>query len=477
MKKTLVWLRRELRLRDNPALYHAVQSGMVFPVYIASKHELDNGEAANCWLHHSLISLQQSLGGKLNIYSGEPQQILLKLIAKHNIDAVYWNRCYEPWRIDADAKLKTLFLDMGLECKSFNATLLWEPWQVLKPDGTCYKVFTPYKNKVWQMTPREVLPEITITNCVLDNESLNVMDLKLLPKIDWYQTMLEQWQIGEKYAQIRLQEFIQDELAGYKIGRDYPAKLNISKLSPYLHFGEISIHQVWNEVSCQLLNNTINSEDVTHFLSELTWREFAYYLVYHFPHMLMQNLQTKFDNFKWVENQTWLRKWQLGQTGYPIIDAGMRELWQTGYMHNRVRMLVASFLVKNLLIDWRHGAKWFMNCLVDADIANNTTAWQWVAGCGVDAAPYFRIFNPIMQGEKFDELGEYTRKFIPELANLPNKYLFKPWDAPMDVLNKANITLGKDYPQPIVDIAISRQRALNALAEMNVEIKAQNKQT
>ena len=254
----------------------------------------------------------------------------------------------------------------------------------------------------------------------------------------------------------RLHDFIDHGLANYKSGRDFPALKNVSRLSPHLHFGEISPIQVWYAVK-----SVQHSEHQASFLSELGWREFSYNLLYHFPTLPKKNLQHKFDHFKWQKNKSLLRSWQRGQTGYPLVDAGMRELWQTGYMHNRVRMVVGSFLVKNLLLHWHHGERWFWNCLVDADLANNSASWQWVAGCGADAAPYFRVFNPSTQGKKFDPTGEYTRKFVPELAALPDKYLYTPWQAPKDVLQKAGIELGNNYPAPVVDLDQSRIRALD----------------
>ena len=269
------------------------------------------------------------------------------------------------------------------------------------------------------------------------------------------------WHIGEDHAQDRLQEFVDHGLKDYKEGRNFPAQQNVSRLSPHLHFGEISPNQAWYAAK-----QKGKGQNMDHFLSELGWREFSYSLLYHFPKLPRKNLQAKFDKFPWRNDKRLLRRWQQGQTGYPIVDAGMRELWQTGYMHNRVRMIVGSFLVKNLLLHWHHGERWFWDCLVDADLANNSASWQWIAGCGADAAPYFRIFNPVTQGQKFDAAGEYTRHFVPELKDLPDKFLFNPWQAPPGVLNEAGVTLGKTYPEPVVDLKLSRERALQAFASL-----------
>jgi deoxyribodipyrimidine photo-lyase len=273
--------------------------------------------------------------------------------------------------------------------------------------------------------------------------------------------MEEIWEIGEQAASKKLEFFLHEGLVDYKEERNFPGKQKNSRLSPHLHFGEISPHQVWYAAE-KKGRLTAPSKDVEHFLSEMVWREFSYYLLYHFPTLPRKNFQAKFDHFPWLNNLGLLKAWQTGQTGYPIVDAGMRQLWQTGYMHNRVRMIVASFLVKNLLLHWHHGEDWFWDCLVDADLANNSASWQWVAGSGVDAAPYFRIFNPVTQGEKFDETGEYTRKFVPELGKLPNKFLFKPWEASESILKMAEVNLGKTYPKPIIELKKSREIALVA---------------
>ncbi len=470
-KKILFWFRQDLRLQDNPGLAQAIENGKCLPIYI-----LDNinpkasqmGAASQAWLHHSLSNLDQTLNHQLNFYSGDPEEILKGLVKKHNVDAIYWNRCYESWRILRDKKIKQTFNESNIEVKSFNASLLWEPWEVHKKDGTHYKVFTPFYRKGCLQAPppskpQYIDPGVIKNSFIKDSDALNLDELNLLPqKLEWAKDMMTHWHVGEDAAQERLESFINEQIDDYKTGRDFPASEKVSKLSPHLHFGEISPHQVWHTT----LEQSEPSDNRDHFLSEIAWREFSYQLLFHYPKLPTQNLQAKFDHFPWELNQAHLEAWQKGQTGYPIIDAGMRELWQTGTMHNRVRMVVASFLVKNLLIHWHHGAAWFWDCLVDADLASNSASWQWVAGCGADAAPYFRIFNPVTQGQRFDPEGVYIKQYVPELKNLEKKYLFNPWTAPEEVLQKANITLGKHYPKPIVDIKVSREQALEALQKM-----------
>lgn len=462
-KTALFWFRQDLRIADNPGLFEAAQHGCVIPIYIFDTDDRAKiGSASRVWLHHSLHSLNKNLDFKLNIYIGKSIDIISNIINIYDIDAVYWNKCYEPWRIDSDSLIKADLVSKNIECKSFNGSLLWEPWEVCKKDKTPYKVFTPFYRNLQAKLIRSPLPKIKSIDLIKDYYNLTTIEnLELLPKVKWDLQIKPHWQIGEEAAQVRLTEFLEHNLQGYKQDRDYPFKKHVSMLSPHLHFGEISPHQVWHGVQAQgLCNGWV--KDTDHFLSELGWREFSHHLLYHFPESVNRNFQQKFDRFPWKENPSFIKAWQTGKTGYPIVDAGMRELWQTGYMHNRVRMIVGSFLVKNLLIHWHHGRDWFWDCLVDADLANNTMGWQWVAGSGADAAPYFRIFNPITQGEKFDPSGEYTRCFVPELHKLPNDYLFKPWKAPQAVLSACDIELGKTYPFPVVNLEESRNIALQA---------------
>jgi len=462
-KIAIHWFRQDLRIADNPALHAASQHYQILPIYIndtVNADDCENGAASKWWLHQSLLALDESLNGKLSTHSGNPSDILSALISQHNITAIFWNRCYEPWRISRDKQLKGHLNEQGITIKTFNGSLLWEPWEVLKKDQTPYKVFTPYYQRgcLSAKPPRLPLPApkgLELVDNQISKRSIN--ELGLLPKIPWDKKLGQHWYIGESAAQAKLQEFISGELESYKTGRDFPALQSVSRLSPHLHFGEVSPNQTWYAAKA-----LADGENRTHFLRELGWREFSHSLLYHFPELPVKNLQTKFDRFPWLHNDQHLDQWQRGQTGHPLVDAGMRELWQTGYMHNRVRMVVGSFLVKNLLLDWHHGERWFWDCLVDADLANNSSGWQWVAGCGADAAPYFRVFNPMLQGQRFDPNGEYTRHFVPELKALPKKYLYNPWDAPTDILQEAGIELGVDYPKPIVDIKESRLQALAA---------------
>ena len=409
-------------------------------------------------------SLDQSLQGKLNIFSGNPLQILSRLVEENQAAGVYWNRCYDAQSIERDGLIKSTFKDAGLQVKSFNGSLLWEPWQVLKNDGTHYKVFTPYYRRgcLQQPAPRRPLPAPEDMQLLKLDNSLAIDALSLLPEINWHKKMEGHWDISEAGARDRLEKFIFNGIQDYRDGRNFPDKENVSRLSPYLHFGQLSVNTAWH-TALDAAPMIGNEKSLDTFLSELGWREFSCYLLYHYPQLPTENLQQRFDRFPWEKNgNSNLQAWQTGQTGYPLVDAGMRELWQTGYMHNRVRMVVGSFLVKNLLIHWHSGEQWFWDCLVDADLASNSASWQWVAGCGADAAPFFRIFNPITQSEKFDKEGDYIRRYVPELSGMPAKYIHAPWLAPEEVLEKAGVGIGGNYPAPIVDVKASRERALNA---------------
>ena len=465
----VMWFRQDLRLADNPALTNALKDGKTLPIFILddfNSKEHVNGAASKWWLHHSLIKLNISLKNKLCFFRGNPIDILGEINKRFEISNIFWSRCYEPWRIKRDKKIKKHFNDQNVNVNTFNGSLLWEPWNIAKKDGTPYKVFTPYYRKgcLNSDKPRMPLPVPNLSNLIsIDNHDLKIEDLELMPKHNWYNKMISLWSPGEEGAHSKIEEFISNGLNNYKEGRNFPSNQNVSQLSPHLHFGEVSPNQVWYRAKTKGGKLGIK-KDLDHFLSELGWREFSFNLLYHFPFLPKENLQKKFDNFPWDNDKDKLKKWQKGLTGYPIVDAGMQELWQTGYMHNRLRMVVGSFLVKNLLLHWHHGERWFWDCLIDADLASNSAGWQWIAGSGADAAPYFRIFNPITQGQKFDPDGKYTRKYLPVLNDMPDKFLFNPWEAPEDVLRSAGVKLGENYPLPIVEIGSSRQKALEAFA-------------
>ncbi len=466
---TILWFRQDLRLTDNPALTEAAQHGDVIPVYIQDSDtptELSVGGAGNWWLHHSLTALSKSLSNKLVVTRGNPLSVLRDMVAKTGATTVMWNRCYDAYARQRDSEIKHALKEAGVNAKSFNGSLLWEPMSVLKKDQTPYKVFTPYYRKgcLAATPPRYPTAKPSFTLAEHDYPQRKVEDLGLLPSINWDSEFYDHWAPGEIGAADKLQQFISEAATAYKDQRNIPSKAGTSRLSAHLHFGEMSPNQAWYAI----LDAFGGSDDsnIDTYLSELGWREFNYYLLYHWPSINTDNFNSKFDAFPWRDDPSALKAWQKGQTGIPIVDAGMRELWQTGYMHNRVRMVVASFLVKNLLIDWRLGERWFWDCLVDADLASNSGGWQWAAGSGADAAPYFRVFNPILQGEKFDKQGDYVKQYCPELSRVPDKYIHKPWEAPPNVLHNAGIVLGKDYPQPIVDLKTSRQRALDAYQQV-----------
>lgn len=467
----IVWFRQDLRLSDNPALHAAYESGHpIIPLYILDDKnaaEWKMGGASRWWLHHALKALNKDLSEHLILEQGDATEIIPDLISKTNAIGIYWNRCYEPWRIKRDENIKVFLKDeMRCDVKSFNGSLLWEPWTIKNQAGEPYKVFTPYFRKgcLQAPRPREPLPRPKrLTYGETNGLGISIDDLTLLPtRPDWGAKMEKHWTISEDGAQKRLNDFLDDGLANYKTGRDHPADENTSRLSPYLHFGQISPNTAWYAAQERGTAEGWES-DRDHFLSELGWREFSYSLLYHFPKITWENLQERFNDFPWnAQDSKDLERWRRGQTGYPIVDAGMRQLWETGYMHNRVRMIVGSFLVKNMLTHWHKGEEWFWDCLVDADLASNAASWQWIAGCGADAAPYFRIFNPILQSEKFDKDGDYIREFVPELKDMPSKDIHAPWNAPEGVLKAAGVTLGETYPKPMMDHSAARDRALEA---------------
>lgn len=461
MSIALVWFRQDLRLADNPAFFEACTSHeTVIPIYILDEKNNALGEAQAWWLHHSLQALKHSLTTelelKLILRKGNPLDIILDLFNKVKVDAIYWNRCYEPKIIQRDKQIKATFQEAGIDVFSFNGSLLNEPWTISNKKGDFFKIFTPF----WKTCRQRLFfqPEKLVSRQPnsLDIESDDIDEWKLLPHLDWASQFPNLWTPGEKGAQQRLSKFIKHHLQGYKANRNIPEKNATSHLSPHLHFGEISPWSILRAIEYAKLNPRCDLAGAEHFLSELGWREFSYYLLYHVPLLPDKNFKNEFDAFPWENDESLLKCWQQGMTGYPIVDAGMRELWATGYMHNRVRMIVASFLTKDLFIDWRLGAAWFLDTLVDADLANNSASWQWVAGCGADAAPYFRIFNPVLQSQKFDPTGVYIRRWVPELACLNNDMIHAPWESASaaSIYNKTN------YPRPIVNHNESRSKAL-----------------
>ncbi len=461
MSNAIVWFRQDLRLLDNPALAAACRDHVVIPIYILDEVNKAIGAAQRWWLHHSLTSLDSGLkkiGLNLCLRQGNPLDILEQLVRDYRIEFIYWNRCYEPDAIARDTAIKELFQKRGIRVISSNGSLLHEPWQITNKAGHFFKVFTPYWRTCLQQMKTPNPHIVTYTSSKLTVHGEELASWKLLPQNpNWAEAFGHYWQPGEEGAGLKLADFVETHLTGYSTSRDEPAKDTTSKLSPHLHFGEISPWQVWRAIEAVKLDKDCDLKSSDRFLSEIGWREFSYHLLYYMPSLPHTNFKLNFDAFPWKNDPEFLKRWQDGQTGYPIVDAGMRELWHTGYMHNRVRMIVASFLTKDLFIDWRFGASWFLDTLVDADLANNSASWQWVAGCGADAAPYFRIFNPVLQGEKFDAQGAYVKRWVPELKPVPIQWIHKPWMAPQD---KLGLCLGKDYPKPMIDHTEARKQAL-----------------
>ena len=463
----IVWFRQDLRLADNPALRAAAKTRRpVVPVYIldetgAGKWAL--GGASRWWLHHSLAALGQRLsdrGARLVLRRGGAREVLAGLVEETGATQVVWNRCYEPAARSRDEAIEAHLRGRGVTAENFNAALLHEPWTIETKSGRPYTVFTPFwKACLRRPAPPAPLPAPRRLRPAAAVKGERLESWNLLPRRpNWAAGFEQVWTPGEAGATRRLNGFVKATLPGYAAGRDRPDRESTSRLSPHLHWGEIGPRQVWHAVAPRAGAKAA----VEKYLSEVGWREFSYHLLYHVTDLPTANLQKKFNDFPWRRRKAALRAWQRGKTGYPIVDAGMRELWTTGWMHNRVRMIVASFLVKHLLLHWRAGARWFWDTLVDADLANNSASWQWVAGCGADAAPYFRIFNPVLQGERYDPQGAYVRRWVPEIAGLPDKVIHKPWQASEEVLLAAGVVLGKTYPKPLVDHAEARAQALEA---------------
>jgi deoxyribodipyrimidine photo-lyase len=463
-RPALVWLRNDLRISDNPALHAAAKSGApVIALYILEevKGPRPMGAAWRWWLAGSLRALSDNLkarGVSLVLRRGDPRKIIAEIARETSIGAAYWNRRYVAAETKLDTEIEQHLLSEDCAVETFNAALLNEPWEIKsKGANGPIRVFTPYfRASEERGNPRAVTGDIRKLDAAKTPKSEKLDDWNLEPsKPDWATDMDASWTRGEDGAKQRLKDFLDDALKGYAEHRDRPDIDGTSRLSPYLAHGEISPHQITEALPTR-------GRDADKLRAELGWREFSYHLLHHYPGLARENFQRRFNAFPWRDDHKALKRWQRGLTGYPIVDAGMRQLWRTGWMHNRVRMVCASFLIKHLLLDWRLGEEWFWDTLVDADPANNAASWQWVAGSGADAAPYFRVFNPTLQGEKFDPDGSYVRNWIPEIATLANDYVHKPWTASPLELAAAGVTLGKSYPAPIVDHQEARERALSA---------------
>ena len=476
----LVWLREDLRLADQPALAAAVASGApILCIYVFDEESpglRPLGGASRWWLHHSLAALAASLeaiGGRLDILHGRAGELVPAVARAAGASCAFWTRRYEAATIAIDTEVKAQLMADGLRVESFNGQLLFEPWTIRTKMGEYYRVFTPFWRTCLALpdpgqptpAPRKLggadWPAQAPARCSLDA-------LGLAPtKPDWAGGLRASWTPGEAGAKARLADFLDDGIAAYASHRDRPDIPATSRLSPHLRFGEISARQTLAAARHAVDSGKAPAHDVEKFAAELGWREFSYHLLFHNPDLARKNFQARFDYFPWRSPASAeLNAWRMGRTGYPIVDAGMRELWQTGTMHNRVRMIAASFLVKDIMADWRVGEDWFWDTLCDADPASNAASWQWVAGSGADAAPYFRVFNPILQGVKFDPAGAYVRTYVPELAALPDEWIHKPWEAPGLVLKAAKVSLPRDYPLPMVDHGLARDRALAAFAEL-----------
>lgn len=468
MSTALVWLRNDLRLADNPALAAACRShDRVIALYV---HETDDalrpmGAAARWWLHRSLTGLGEKLaeiGVDLQVQTGVANTVLSDAVRATGASAVHWNRRYGPAERALDAAIKSALRAGNIDVHSHPGNVLIEPWLIQTGQDKPYSVFTPFWKTLRDMHIAKPLPAPKPDATLAQNG--NVDGDYRAPH--WSRKFERYWSVGEQAAMERLTEFLDEKVADYPEGRDFPGRDVTSRLSPHLRFGEISARQIWHAAQTFAHAHPAKAGAIDKFLSELAWRDFSYHQFYHREDIAQVPMQAKFAGLDWRSAPAQSEAWGKGRTGIPIVDAGMRELWETGYMHNRVRMLVASFLSKNLLIDWREGERWFWDCLVDADEANNPASWQWVAGSGLDAAPYFRIFNPVTQGERFDGAGDYVRHWVPELARLPHQHIHAPHEAPKDILMAAGILPGETYPEPIADLKATRQRALDAFSAL-----------
>ncbi|MCQ0988940.1 DNA photolyase family protein [Jiella sp. LLJ827] len=471
----VVWLRNDLRLDDNPALAHAAETGRpVVPLFVLdedSPNVRPLGGAHKWWLHHSLESFARSLrgrGSQLILRRGKAKDHVLEVIDRVGATALFFNRRYDPASRKVDEDVVEALGD-EVSAEWFTGNLLHEPGSVETKSGGYYKVYTPFWKNLSETEPRDPIDApkgFSQPDTFPKSDELD--DWELLPtKPDWAGGIREFWTPGEEAAHERLDHFCDELLADYHKGRERPFADDTSRMSPYLRWGEISPYRLWHEAAAYAARRkTIPDEALRTFHQELVWRDFNYHLLFNFGRLERDNFNDRFDGFPWRRSSEDLKAWQKGLTGYPIVDAGMRQLWHRGWMHNRVRMIVGSFLTKDLLIHWREGESWFWDTLVDGDIASNTAQWQWIGGSGADAQPFFRIFNPITQSERFDPKGEYIRNFVPELRDLPAKAIHAPWEADQKTLEEAGVALGETYPKPIVDHGEARERALAAYDEV-----------
>jgi deoxyribodipyrimidine photo-lyase len=473
---TVVWFRQDLRIDDHTALLAAAARKVpIVPLFVWAPDEEGAwapGAASRWWLHQSLAALAEDLkilGSPLVIRSGSSLEEIQDVVKTVDADAVYWSRRYEPESIARDTRIKAALSDMNCDASSFNASSLFEPWTIRSKTGGPYRVFTPY----WRAclatddppAPKRAPRSIEAPATRVESDSLE--SLALRPTLDWADGIDAAWTPGETGAERHIERLVADVAATYDVRRDRPDVVGTSRLSPHLHFGEVSPRRVWHTLRARAESwKPAERKSADAYLRQLVWREFALHLLFHEPHTPAQPLREEFARFPWRRSRLDLEAWQRGRTGYPIVDAGMRELWATGWMHNRVRMVVGSFLVKHLLLPWQEGAAWFWDTLVDADLANNTMGWQWIAGSGADAAPYFRVFNPMLQAAKFDPDGSYIKRWVPELADLSPPAIFAPWAVSRDALSKAGVVLGKTYPKPRIEHGAGRKRALDAYAKM-----------
>lgn len=477
------WIRKDLRLKDNPALNACIESGdAVLPVYIASPQDAEtwpDGGASKVWLDGSLSALDESFrsaGSRLIFRLGAVQESLIALAEEAGAREIHANARYEPWAMQQEQALKTALATQGIELITHASYLLFEPDDIRNGSGKPYQVFTPYYKKCKSIFQHNNEHAALLSQLAMPAkkkmalkapahwpDSVSREDLKLLPSITWDQSIRDAWKPGEQMAEQRLNRFIEDVIQNYETSRNIPAVDGTSRLSPHLHFGEITPRQILARLQA------LPAQQSEPYIREIIWREFAYHVLYHFPHTTTEPLKPKFKELGWQDHPEYFERWTKGMTGYPIVDAGLRQLWKTGWMHNRVRMIVGSFLTKDLMISWQTGAAWFWDTLIDADLANNTLNWQWIAGCGADAQPFFRVFNPTLQGEKFDPDGRYIRQWIPELSALPDRYIHTPWKTPKDVLSRARVQLGETYPFPVVDHDEAKTLALKAYRDLKPE--------